>query len=618
MTTRTYGLSGSGMDIDQMVKDLMKARRVSYDKLVQKKTQLEWKKADYNTMYKAISDYRNTVFSTKLSSNWSVKKTSSSSDAIATATANADSVNVSHTLTVSQLADGINITSSAPISQTGSTGKNTLSEHIGVTGKIKLTISDGTTTKSLITDDTDGTYDTTNKSIYDIVSDINKLGLNVKANYDANLDRFFLSTTKTGASNGIDFTGTDAAGRDLLAKLNLNVSYTEIGNVGLESKTSVKVNDPTVNLASSFSGLSGSFTLKVGGQSISINTEDDSLDDFMNKINSLVNASEEPIAEASYDAVTGKFTLKAANAGETLDLSGSDGAAIDFIMNKLNLKLLSQSGKDASFKLDGASLTQSTNDFTIAGVTYSLKGVGGTDAAPVKISVASDTDKAIANVKAFVEAYNTMLSKLNDELKEPRYRDYLPLTQDQRDAMSEDEIKTWETKAKSGTLYNDSILQELTYNMRNSLMSPINGVTGDYRSAASLGITTGAWQEGGKLYLDETKLREAIESDPDILTKIFTSDGDEASKDGLSVRLYDNLKTSMDKIVKEAGISATVDDDTKSNIAKNITSYTKQITDLNSRLQDIEERYYKQFDAMEVALSRMNQQSAWLAQQFKS
>lgn len=69
MVMRSYGLSGSGMDIDQMVKDLMKARRASYDKMWQKKTQLEWKKADYNTMYNTLRDFRNTTaFNYKLQS----------------------------------------------------------------------------------------------------------------------------------------------------------------------------------------------------------------------------------------------------------------------------------------------------------------------------------------------------------------------------------------------------------------------------------------------------------------------------------------------------------------------------------------------------------------------
>ncbi|MCP6429385.1 flagellar filament capping protein FliD, partial [Klebsiella pneumoniae] len=74
------------------------------------------------------------------------------------------------------------------------------------------------------------------------------------------------------------------------------------------------------------------------------------------------------------------------------------------------------------------------------------------------VSVKPDNDKTIANVKAFVEAYNTLLSKLNGEVAEARYKNFLPLTSDQKSAMSESDIKAWEEKAKSGLLHNDPIL----------------------------------------------------------------------------------------------------------------------------------------------------------------
>jgi len=86
------------------------------------------------------------------------------------------------------------------------------------------------------------------------------------------------------------------------------------------------------------------------------------------------------------------------------------------------------------------------NEFTIEGVTYSLKGVSSE---PVKIDVKADIDAVVENIKNFVNSYNEMLAKINSVLTEERYRDYLPLTDDQKKAMSEDDIKLWEQKAKS-------------------------------------------------------------------------------------------------------------------------------------------------------------------------
>ena len=199
MGTRTYGLSGSGMDVDQMVKDLMKAQRTRYDALVQKKTQLEWKKSDFSSMYTTINDFRNTVFNYKLSNTLAPKQVASTSEAVATATANADAANVTHTLSVANLAEGVTLTSSGNITAAGISKDKLANQLYGgaATTTFDLKISDGTTEKTIKVD--------TSKSVYDLVSSINTSGLNIKANYDATLDRFFFYSTKTGAASKIDF-----------------------------------------------------------------------------------------------------------------------------------------------------------------------------------------------------------------------------------------------------------------------------------------------------------------------------------------------------------------------------------------------------------------------------
>lgn len=489
MVMRTYGLSGSGLDIDQMVKDLMKARRVSYDKLWQKKTQLEYKKADYNTMYTALQDFRNnTVFNYKLQSTLMPKKVSSTVESTVAAAANADAANVTHDISVTQLAEGARLTSAGSISLP-SAPKDSLSTQFGLAADTyEITIKNGTESATIQVD--------TSKSIYEFVSSINNAGIGIKANYDANLDRFFLYTTGSGANVGIDFSDT------------------------------------------------------------------------------------------------------------------ADPDGLDFINNTLKLETTS-TGKDAQFNLDGINLAQAANTFTVSGVTYNLKALGS-----ARIVVSSDNDQAVAAVKSFISSYNALLEKINGELKEEKYSDYLPLTSDQKNEMKDSEITAWETKAKSGMLRHDSILQDALLKIRSDISTPISGLTGNYNSLSSIGVTTGNYAEGGKLYLDETKLKKALEEDPDIISKLFNTSGDTRAQQGVAVRLYDTLKTSLDKIVTVGGYSSTVDDDTSSSLAKQIKRYETDLDKLNDRLQDIEDRYYKQFDAMETALNRINQQSSWLLQQF--
>lgn len=489
---RTYGLSGSGMDVDQMVKDMMKARRASYDKMWQKKTQLEWKKADYNTMYTTLRDFRNTTaFNYKMQSTLIPKEVSSTAESAVTATANADAANVSHSINVTQLAEGAKLTSSDALNST--TTKDTLENQFSVTADIyNITIKNGSASKTIQVD--------TKKSIYDFVSSINNAGIGVKANYDATLDRFFLYTTQSGAKAEIDFTGTDA-----------------------------------------------------------------------------------------------------------------DGLA--FLKDKLKLETVTKAtGKDATFDLDGMmNLTQASNTFTISGVTYNLKDEG-----LANIVISADNDKAISNVKAFIDSYNATLEKINGDLKEEKYSTYLPLTSEQKKDMKDSEITDWEKQAKSGMLRRDSILQDAIYKLRSDVSTPVSGLTGKYNSLASIGVTTGDYTEGGKLYLDETKLKAALEEDPDVLSKLFSTSSDTSGNQGVAVRFYNTLKTSMDKIGTVAGYSGTIDDDNKSSLAKQIIDYNKSLVSMNDRLKDIEDRYYKQFDAMETALSKMNQQSSWLSQQLSS
>ncbi len=596
MVMRTYGLSGSGMDIDQLVKDLMKARRTQYDNLYKTKTQLEWKKSDYVTIYNSINTFRSqTVFNYTLDSTLQAKAAASSNETVLTAKANADAADMSHSLVVSQLADGVKMTSAGAI--TAGANKDSLASQFGLAAgtSFDITVSNGDLTKTLTVN--------TDSTIYDLVGQINNAGVKVRANYDATLDRFFINTTNSGSAAEIDFAGSSVEGMDFLIGSLKLPTFGHAGTTAITSSAAIGVADPDATLASEF-GMAGSFNIRIANGAstadIAIDTSVDTLNTVIGKLNAAgVNAS------AVYDAGTDTFSLAAASG--TLDLTGSDAAAFDFFANKLNL---SEKGQDAKFTLDGVSLTQTANTFTVSGVTYTLKSAGATT-----VNVTSDIDKTVETVKSFVESYNKILAQLYGELEEPKYKSYLPLTSEEKAALKDSEVTEWEKYAKSGLLRNDSILRDAVYKMRSDISTPVSGLSGKYTSAASIGITTGSYLENGKLYFDESKLRKALEEDPDALKNLFRTDGSTAGADGIAVRLYDNLKVISDRLSQQAGVSASALYDTTSILGKQINSYTSRMTALNSRLEMEEDRYYAQFDAMEVALSRLNQQSSWLTSQ---
>ena len=512
---RMYGLSGSGMDVDSMVKGLMKAANVPLDKLNQKKTLLQWKKDDYTTIHKTISDFRNKVFDYKLQKTLSPQKVISTDETVVTASSGGGVPAVAHTVEVTKLAKGASAISTEKAQviadADGVVDRSSLEKQFGMAagteGKLvingkEITIKSG-------------------DSIYAMVNSINQAGAGVQASYDSTLDRFFLSTNTTGAKMEIKLTDSDATA--------LNFMYEKLKMTTLVDKT---VPEPYV------------------------------------------------------------YTAKAA-----------------------------LTGQDAEFVLDGQALTQATNSFTISGISYTLKKEPPSPSSPTDppvkatVSVTTDVDKAVENVKAFIDSYNATLASVYSEMNEKYNKNYAPLTSEQKSSMSDEDIKAWEKTAKTGLLSNDSILRSLTTELRGNIATPISGVTSKYNSMSAIGITSGKYYENGKLYLNETQLRTALQEDPSVLSNLFATDGDDAAKDGVAIRIYDSLKVAMDQINKSAGVLSG-SKDTESAIAKELTQINKNITSTSARVSAMQVRYYKQFDAMETMLQRMSQQSSWLSQQF--
>ena len=551
---RIFGLA-SGMDIDQIVKDLMKAERVRVDKAEQDKQILKWRQELYNELNK---DFANFILDTKkdfeltkttstgslinnsLSSLKWVKKASSSDETIAGASSTASAIDGTYSVHVEKLASNFSAASANSLGELKS-----LKDQFG--------LADGDVIQFTITskDGVANTFkysgsDLTDKTIKDIVADINNFKdadnktLGVKAVYDENINRFFLQTTETGSSKGFTITKH---------------------------------------------------------------------------------------ADATVDFITG-------------------GAG-----SKLGLNLISgteYSGQDGEIDFAGANkIAISTNQLTINGINLDLKKVGD-----ITVKVDTDIDSVYDKISKFVEKYNELVDKINSKLTEKQYRSFTPLTAEQKEAMSEKEVELWEEKAKSGLLKNDLILSRTMQNVRSWMYEGVQGVTGVFDHLTEIGITTEKYvsgSAGGKLVIDETKLKEAIRDNADsvieLLFKESTSVSTSASENTLSkediqtkrresgiiTRLYDNLIAGMKDVIDKAGPgdSSTLYRNVKSNLLidfvtehgsislldKDISNIDKKLDDLNDYLLRTEDRYYKKFTAMEKAIQQMNSQSSWLAQQ---
>lgn len=628
--TRMYGLSGSGMDVDSMVKQLMQAAKQPYNQLWQKQQVDEWKKTAYNDVYTQVNSFLdNTVTNFELQSTLTAKSVTSTDTSVATITANGAAASVNHTLSISQLATGITETSSSALTVTYGS-KTTLQSQLGLTSPVSFMINGASITAS------------PTESINDLASAINKAtvststngvvsqtSIGVAATYDTNTDRFFLYSSTTGSSAKIDFTGTNTAGLNFLSQqLKLNV-YQGVGSAGVTGTLTNAAGatlDAKQALNTQLTDWSGpsSFNLKFSDGTSTANYAFDttrSLNDNLTALNSALTSAFNPngtfknadgtssFTYASYDPATGKLAIKAPS-GTNLDLSGSDAAAMSYLNNELKLTLgAAKTGQDAAFQLDGVTMTQSTNKFTIAGIGYTLQSIGSTN-----LTVATDIDKIVSNVKSFVDTYNSLLSSLYGKINEKYDRDYPPLTDDQKSAMKDTDISLWTDKAKTGLLHSDSTLKNLVETMRDAFSSAISGVTGNYKSAMSLGIAeSDDWTLNGQLSVNEDTLRSALQADPNAVYNVFGTSGGSDGANGIALRLSTALNTSASAIVDEAGTTSAWDSDYKSNLGIEINDYEDKLSDMQDKLNTQENEYYTRFNAMESAYSQLSQEQSYVS-----
>ena len=205
-----------------------------------------------------------------------------------------------------------------------------------------------------------------------------------------------------------------------------------------------------------------------------------------------------------------------------------------------------------------------------------------------------------------------MIAKTNEKLSEKRYRNYPALTDAQRKDMSESEVKLWEEKAKSGQLRGDSIVSSALSSMRSIMGDAVKGLDeGAFSTLASIGIKTASYEDGGLLengflHIDEKKLREALEEKPEQVINLFTSQSDDISEQGIATRLYASVNASITRLTEKAGSEAYKVDN--SLMSKEIKTLEEQLERFEARMLMVEDRYWKQFTAMEKALADLQSQ----------
>lgn len=304
-------------------------------------------------------------------------------------------------------------------------------------------------------------------------------------------------------------------------------------------------------------------------------------------------------------AVAGGVTEDTADnsALKKLGLGNIDGTAV--AETSAGNGMVVVAAADSVIQLNGATLTSSSNTIEVNGLTLNLTGTTDEE---VTITVTDDNSAVYDSIKEFINQYNTILAEMNKYYYASSARDYDVLSDDEKDAMSDDEIEKWETKIKDSLLRRDSTLGSLIDTMRMTMAgTSITASNGKTYSLANLGITTGTdYKEYGLLHIkgdeddteysdSENTLEKLLNEDPDIVAEVLA---------GVTSKLYDSLNKKMQSTTLSSALTFYNDKEMNSQLS----DYKKEISDWETKLAEIEERYYKQFTAMETAMAKLNSQ----------
>ena len=581
-----YGLSGSGLDIESLVKMGMMNKQNQYDKMYQTQLKQTWVKEAYNTVYTDVKAFKESMSTFKMQSNMSAMQATSSNNDVVSVTANGAAAAMNHKITVEQVASNAYLMTAngQKIDRANNSAANSAYlKDVLFSGDATKTTVDGQTSY-LVRNGTTGNIDTFKGSDVAISIEVQ--------------DSDEVDSDGKPVTHKVEFTYDQIFGDNKT----LNDLATAFSNSGANVQGGYDTVNDSFSLYNKTSGSANKIGLKANNEASA---------KLLNKLHL-----------ASYD-------------GQTNTL----GNEISFTKDTLTEAAV---GTNAKATIDGKTYESDTNKLNVANVIYNFNGVSAKNADGTyqasTISVSQDTDKIVDNVKKFVETYNTLIDSLNTKYREEKNTDYKPLTKKQESEMTESQINKWNEKAKSGLLYHDNNIYSIISDMREALYTEVDAVDTvltdargnkySYNSMSSIGITSSTNQ--GHITLDEEKLKKALTEDPDCVYQLFASDQDSTyisgstnknqsdtytSKSdylntGIANRLYNSMTTNIRNLESYAGTSKETDDE--SYLGKLITNMNTKMTSFQTLMKSYESKLYKKYDAMEVALSKLGAQLSYI------
>lgn len=272
-------------------------------------------------------------------------------------------------------------------------------------------------------------------------------------------------------------------------------------------------------------------------------------------------------------------------------------------------------GQDAEIVLNNVPYTSKNNVFEINGLTITAQEVTTSD---VTLTTTSDTSGIYDMIKKFIKNYNSLINEMDKLYNADSSKGYEPLTDDEKDAMSDTEVEKWETKIKDSILRKDSTLSSVASAMKEIMSAGVTMRDGTQMYLFDFGIDTLGYfnapeNERNAYHIDgdaddtststnEKKLEAMIASDPEKVTEFFAT---------LAKNLYGTLTEKMSSITNMRSAFTVYND---KQMKEEYASYTEKIAAQQKKIDAFMDKYYAKFSAMETALASLDSKSNAVSQ----
>ena len=273
--------------------------------------------------------------------------------------------------------------------------------------------------------------------------------------------------------------------------------------------------------------------------------------------------------------------------------------------------------QDAVLFVDGVRYNSDNNSLTINGVT--ITALEETGEKEVTMTTTTDTDGIYGMIKNFFTEYNKLINEMSSLYNADAASGYEPLLSEEKKELADSEIEEWEKKIKDSLFRKDSTLYSVSNGMKNVLLKGAM-VNGKQMYLSDFGINTMDYfkakeNEKSAYHIDGDKddpdsannadtLRQMIASDPETVMNFFSS---------MSQNLYDELADKM-KSVKDTSSAFTVYND--KTMKKEYDAYADKIAREEKKLNELIDKWYSKFSAMETALAKLQSKNGAISGMF--